>query len=178
MYCSRKSKISRGLGTSTNSCSTASASSSSRISLHSPMHSSQMYTAGPAMSLRTCFCVLPQNVHLSRSPLSAGRAIEVPSPVLSRVARGPDAGSATRRLSPPSWAGLSDRLDHCCALAGLQHLVHDAVFLRLRRREEGVALDVAAHLLRRLTGVECQRVLEPLAHPQNLFRVDLDVRCL
>src|SRR6185503_5510533 len=44
------------------------------ISLHRSMHSSQMYTPGPAMSFLTCFCDLPQNEHLSRSPPSPMRA--------------------------------------------------------------------------------------------------------
>src|SRR5690606_35032057 len=45
-------------------------------------------------------------------------------------------------------------------------------------REERVALDVVAHLLRGLPGVVGERVLEPLAHAQDLLRVDLDVRGL
>src|SRR5699024_5402897 len=39
------------------------------------MHSSQMYTPGPAMSLTTCFWLLPQKEHLSRSAPSPTRAI-------------------------------------------------------------------------------------------------------
>ena len=31
------------------------------------MHSSQMYTPGPAMSFLTCFWLFPQNEHFSRS---------------------------------------------------------------------------------------------------------------
>jgi hypothetical protein len=31
------------------------------------MHSSQMYTPGPAMSFFTCFWLFPQNEHFSRS---------------------------------------------------------------------------------------------------------------
>ena len=37
------------------------------ISLQRSMHSSQMYTPGPAMSFLTCFWLLPQNEHFSRS---------------------------------------------------------------------------------------------------------------
>src|SRR5258707_11922143 len=40
------------------------------ISLHRSMHSSQMYTPGPAMSFLTCFCDFPQKEHFSRSPPS------------------------------------------------------------------------------------------------------------
>jgi len=38
-------------------------SSSSRISLQRSMHSSQIYTPGPAMSYLTWSCDLPQNEH-------------------------------------------------------------------------------------------------------------------
>src|SRR3954464_4972801 len=43
------------------------------ISLQRSMHSSQMYTPGPAISFLTCFWLLPQNEHLSRSPVSPTR---------------------------------------------------------------------------------------------------------
>src|SRR4051794_4212939 len=76
-YWSRKSKISFGFGSSSHLSSELSASSSSMISLHRSMHSSQMYTPGPAMSFFTCFCDLPQNEHLSRSPPSPIRATYV-----------------------------------------------------------------------------------------------------
>ena len=42
-------------------CLGASSISSSMISWHRLMHSSQMYTPWPAMSLRTCSWLLPQN---------------------------------------------------------------------------------------------------------------------
>ncbi len=74
MYCSRKLKISRGFGSSTRPSSLASASSSSMISLQRSMHSSQMYTPGPAMSFLTCFWLLPQKEHFSRSAPSPIRA--------------------------------------------------------------------------------------------------------
>ena len=45
------------------------------ISLHRSMHSSQMYTPGPAMSFLTCFWLFPQNEHFSRSPPSPMRAM-------------------------------------------------------------------------------------------------------
>src|SRR5437667_12553743 len=47
------------------------------ISLHRSMHSSQMYTPGPAMSFFTCFCDFPQKEHFSRSPPSPIRATYV-----------------------------------------------------------------------------------------------------
>src|SRR4030095_14043544 len=78
-YCSRNSKISLGLGSSTSPSSLASASSSSMISLQRSMHSSQMYTPGPAISFLTCFWLFPQNEHFSRSPPSPMRATSSPS---------------------------------------------------------------------------------------------------
>src|SRR3954465_7686454 len=50
-------------------------SSSSMISLQRSMHSSQMYTPGPAMSFLTCRCDLPQKLQRSCSFASVGRAI-------------------------------------------------------------------------------------------------------
>src|SRR3954463_10326841 len=51
------------------------------ISLQRSMHSSHMYTPGPAMSFLTCFWLLPQNEHFSRSPPSPMRAM-VPAVLL------------------------------------------------------------------------------------------------
>src|SRR5271165_3744656 len=75
-YPSRNSRISAGLGSSSSLTSSASASSSSMISLQRSMHSSQMYTPGPAMSFLTCFWLFPQNEHFSRSPPSPMRATQ------------------------------------------------------------------------------------------------------
>src|SRR5277367_4082477 len=47
------------------------------ISLQRSMHSSHMYTPGPAMSFLTCFWLLPQNEHFSRSPPSPMRATQI-----------------------------------------------------------------------------------------------------
>src|ERR1700759_4663601 len=76
-YASRNSKISRGLGRLSHLTSDGSASSSSMISLQRSMHSSQMYTPGPAMSFLTCFWLFPQNEHFSRSPPSPMRATQI-----------------------------------------------------------------------------------------------------
>ena len=50
-------------------------SSSSMISLQRSMHSSQMYTPGPAISFLTCRCDLPQKEQRSCSLESVGRAM-------------------------------------------------------------------------------------------------------
>src|SRR5438034_477753 len=55
------------------------------ISLQRSMHSSQMYTPEPAMSFLTCFWLLPQNEHFSRSPPSPMRAMVVGSYFLFAV---------------------------------------------------------------------------------------------
>src|SRR4051795_8895667 len=49
-------------------------SSSSMISLQRSMHSSQMYTPGPAISFLTCRCDFPQKEQRSCSFESVGRA--------------------------------------------------------------------------------------------------------
>src|SRR3954462_4898304 len=53
-------------------------SSSSMISLQRSMHSSQMYTPGPAISFLTCRCDLPQKEQRSCSLESVGRAMGPP----------------------------------------------------------------------------------------------------
>src|SRR5215469_7990229 len=53
------------------------------ISLQRSMHSSQIYTPGPAMSFLTCFWLFPQNEHFSKSPPSPMRATQLlPLPVI------------------------------------------------------------------------------------------------
>src|ERR1700688_2518206 len=114
-YPSRNSRISAGLGSSSSLTSSASASSSSMISLQRSMHSSQMYTPGPAMSFLTCFWLFPQNEHFSRSPPSPNLATARPScPILGGLAH-PGRSSDRRELS------VGD------------HLIDDAVFLALFR---------------------------------------------
>src|SRR4051812_9119053 len=122
------------------------------ISLHRSMHSSQMYTPGPAMSFFTCFWLFPQKEHLSRSPPSPMRAKSGPSssgPPLcgealqydgtaSRPAFGPVARAELLSVELRSAGQRGGRL------AGHQHLVDEPVRLRLLRREDLVALDVLA----------------------------------
>src|SRR5678816_3232173 len=71
----------RGFGSSSKRSSVVSLSSSSMISLHRSMHSSQMYTPGPAMSFFTCFCDFPQKEHFTRSPPSPNLAMCAPPPL-------------------------------------------------------------------------------------------------
>src|SRR5271167_716194 len=97
-------------------------SSSSMISLQRSMHSSQMYTPGPAISFLTCRCDLPQKLHRSCSLESVGLAICCPLPEPFLV-------HASQELV------LRD------------HTVDDAVLLRLLGAHEVVAVGVFAHLL-------------------------------
>ena len=53
--------IPAGSGSDTGWFSARSSNSSRMMSMHNSTHSSQMYTEGPAMSLRTSCWLLPQN---------------------------------------------------------------------------------------------------------------------
>src|SRR3954449_271119 len=147
-YCSRKSWISLGLGSSSNLRSDDSESSSSMISLHRSMHSSQMYTPGPAMSLLTCFCDFPQNEHLSSSP---------PSPNFATVA-------------PLNLVALAraDRAGVVCEVACRDDLVDDAVHLGFFGLEDEVAVGVLRDPLHGLTRVVGEDAVQEIAHAKDL----------
>src|SRR5882757_982125 len=78
------------------------------ISLQRSMHSSQMYTPGPAMSFFTCFWLFPQNEHFSRSPPSPMRATRsFPFAWVPPTFNGAWCFSHRRYLAaPPVWAPL------------------------------------------------------------------------
>src|SRR5579875_1331999 len=115
-------------------------SSSSMISLHSSMHSSQMYTPGPATSFRTCSCVFPQKEHFRRSRSS-------PDLNMLRLLVAP--------ALPP--APLASRLDH---------VVNEPVLLRLGGAHPEVALRVPLDPLQGLPGVLVQNLGDHRAdHP-------------
>src|SRR5262245_32595605 len=78
------------------------------ISLHKSMHSSHMYTPGPAMSFLTCFWLLPQNEHLSRSAPSPMRATAVLPLPLSPVGESKPA-SGTESACRPELDGTSSQ---------------------------------------------------------------------
>src|SRR5271166_6627182 len=161
-YPSRNSRISAGLGSSSSFTSSASASSSSMISLHRSMHSSQMYTPGPAMSFLTCFWDFAQKLHLTRSPPSPNFATACPFPF--RVAPGQTLGCADRREG-----GSLPRGDD---------LVDQAVLDGLVRGHHEVAVRVLGDLVNLLPGVRGHHLVEQVAHPQDLAGLDLDVRRL
>src|SRR5688500_15730641 len=107
------------------------------ISLHRSMHSSQMYTPGPAMSFLTCFWLFPQNEHLSRSPPSPNFAMSL--------------GPLARRR---------DLLE----VPAVDHLVDDPVLLGLLGAHDVVAVGVLGDPLDVLPGVLGQELVQQLAH--------------
>src|SRR5215469_2398186 len=95
------------------------------MSLHRSMHSSQMYTPGPAISFLTCFCDFPQKEHFTRS---------LDSPNL-----------ATTPI-PPGCSGDARRLRDDGQLSRGDHFIDDAVLLSLVRAHDEVAVGVSRHL--------------------------------
>src|SRR5664279_1357960 len=154
-YWSRLWRISCGVGSLLRSARAASdpAPSSRMMSLQSSMHSSQMNTDGPAMSLRTSCWLLPQKEQY-------------------------------RSLSPEDFSAIQRPVGRSCwetlrALHPLvQDLIDDAIFLRRFRGQEIVAFGVESDLLDRLSGMQRQQPVEPLAQRQDVLGMDLDVGCL
>src|SRR5215207_11489225 len=122
-------------------------SSSSMISLQRSMHSSQMYTPGPAISFLTCRCDLPQKEQRSCSLESVGRAKSFLSSPEER----------------PERLVLGD------------HPIYQSVFLRLFGAHEVVPLSISGHLSKVLTRMEGQDLVQAVAHVDDLLGVDLDV---
>src|ERR1019366_302475 len=113
------------------------------ISLHRSMHSSQMYTPGPAISFLTCRWDLPQKLHRSCSLESVGLAI-------SLLSRGPAAYHVTSKLV------LRD------------HPVDDAVLLGLLGAHEVVTLGVFTHGLELFAGVLGDDLVQTAANVDDL----------
>src|SRR3954454_18609811 len=95
-----------------------------------------------------------------------------PPPLDSRPLDGTGRARDTRELAPyrPRSEGGKG-----VELAALDDLVDDAVGLRLRGREDLVALDVGADLVEGLTRVTGQDLLHLAAHALDLGGVDLQV---
>src|SRR4051812_9418786 len=70
------------------------------MSLHSPMHSSQMYTVGPAISFLTSFWALPQNEQVRDAPSRFSMGI-----ARVKAYRGVDVGTSRR---PPRFRVAAD----------------------------------------------------------------------
>src|SRR5215218_4289271 len=147
------------------------------ISLQRSMHSSQMYTPGPAISFLTCFCDLPQNEHFNRSPPSPNLAIWS-SPLAQGCGR--RLLERTCLLVPPatifcSLLGTRDSQQLLGGLPALDDLVDDPVLLGLAGGHDEVAVGVAADLLHVLAGVGGQDLVQHPAHADDLAGLDLDV---
>src|SRR6476659_9393558 len=137
------------------------------ISLQRSMHSSQMYTPGPAISFFTCFWLFPQNEHFSRSPPSPMRATRsFPFAWVPPAFNGAWCFSHRRYLAvPPEWVPLgrtrssgsrgTARVRHRLpggsdvhrGLAGGDDLVDQTVGQRLLGGQDLVPLDVVPDLL-------------------------------
>src|SRR5688500_9516940 len=129
------------------------------ISLQRSMHSSQMYTPGPAISFFTWRCDFPQKLQRSCSFESVGRAT-----LYSLGAR--VAHLKLRGHRPRPFSVLRD------------HSVDQVVLLGLLGAHEVIALRVARHLLEILPGVLGEDLVEAAADVDDLLGVDLDVRRL
>src|SRR5581483_5786230 len=119
------------------------------MSLQRSMHSSQMYTVGPAMSFRTSSWLFPQNEQ-TRLPVRSSPCFAIEAPL---------------RLGELARPGHDD-------------LVDEAVLDRLLPREEEVAVGVLLDSLEALTRVLHEDVVHLLAEPDDLARLDVDVRRL
>src|ERR1051326_3110000 len=171
------------------------------ISLHRSMHSSHMYTPGPAISFLTCFWLLPQNEHFSRSPPSPMRATQIllclgppqsdpvadprrasPAPSFCRRPRRYRLGASccgfrTAAAGAP-WAAESSWLGRPylgLALEGRQNLIYQPVLLGLFSGEELVPLHIASYLILVLAGVHGNNPLHSGAHPEDLAGLNLQV---
>src|ERR1700704_6451965 len=157
-------------------------SSSSMISWHKLMHSSQMYTPWPAISLRTCSWLLPQKLQRYGTlgpfaPLvDVTRAVLVPLPIAVR-----DSSLGRRRrvawLVPArSVVRLGRRsTDLAQRIPGVGvHRVDDAIVPSLLGRHEIVPVGVLADLLDRLARVLRQDLVQPLVEQLELLDLDED----
>src|ERR1700686_375853 len=163
--------------------------SSSRTSWHRSMHWSQMYTPGPATSLRTCSCPLPQNEQRvcrrrsSRSvtayPLDCPNSCHDRPITASGVCCRTDTrlgclGLGWRAGRPPTIAALTVRWPTALD-AALDDLVDEAVVLRLLGAHEEVAIGVVVDDLDGLATVMREAFVEATVNAEDLLRVDLNV---
>src|SRR5262245_15386937 len=174
------------------------------ISLHRSMHSSHMYTPGPAISFLTCFWLLPQNEHLSRSAPSPMRATAFFLSRVRRYGRFEPATANDSRVFRYGWRRTPDldgtssqavvassgpslhRASRCrtCALRrhyiGLalphfQYVINQPVLFLFVRPQEVVPLDVPPDLLLFPPGVPGEHSLHGLPHPLDLPGLNLQV---
>src|SRR5512141_3129167 len=141
--------MSLGRGRLSRSSVEGAVSSSSMISLQRSMHSSQMYTPGPAISFLTCLWLFPQK--LQRSCSLPSLALATSSPCTSEQA---------------------------FRLPVRDNVVDDSVLLGLVGIHVVVALHVLRNLLVRLIRVLGDDLLQAPLEIDRLARLDLDVGAL
>src|SRR6056297_701050 len=154
------------------------------ISLQRSMHSSQMYTPGPAMSFFTCFCDLPQKEHFNSSPVSPNFATcRFPSLLRRRhpwrhdvsvgwsptVWRIDHDESWTRPTIGPITARSADGTGAVHRLARGDHPVDDAIFEGLVGLHDEIAVGVGVDALDRLAGVIGEDLVDEVTHPHDLL---------
>src|ERR1700712_1611009 len=115
------------------------------------------------MSFLTCFWLFPQKEHFSRSAPSPMRATCEVLPV------GTSAFKVRRKR------GSRGQVKAVECLAAREHVIDQAVFDGLLRREDVVASDVQTDLLRRAAGCLGHHHLEQVTHAKDLASLRLDV---
>src|SRR5437588_1750425 len=147
------------------------------ISLQRSMHSSQMYTPGPAMSFLTCFWDFPQKEHFRRSE-SPNFAIFSRLPDLSKPVRPGGQTGPPGRGVPILRASRRRGSKFGLPFSGGDDLVDDPVLLGLLGRHDEVTVRIVRDLLEGLPGVLGQDLVEQLPVTEDLLGLDLDVHGL
>src|SRR6478736_620999 len=156
-------------------------SSSSMISWQRLMHSSQMYTPWPAMSLRTCSWLFPQKEHRygTLGPLVLLVVVTCPVPPLFlrllrlrlvHVRRVRD-----RRTLAADASGVMGLRDQGTALRRVDR-VDDAIVLGVTGSHEVVPVGVLDHLVERLPGVAREDLVVRVHQVLPFLHLDHGVR--
>src|SRR5690554_6492389 len=154
------------------------------MSLHRSMHSSQMNTDGPAISLRTSCWFLPQKEQCkalsSLEPFFSGIGISDQS--VRRLAAPrkwrPDRRQPTGRSWEARSTGDSNWRVSALVVSGDQNLVDQPIRYRIFSGHNIVALCIDGDPLYRLSGIARQNLVQTLAQAQDLLGLDLDIRGL
>src|SRR3974390_3329836 len=107
------------------------------------------------MSFLTCFCDLPQKLHLTRSPPSPNFATVLPSPLVP-APPGLLIGAALGGPDGLQGGGVPSR----------DHFVYDPVRHSLVCGHHEVAIGVLGHLVMRLPSVLSQHPVEEITHAE------------
>src|SRR5262249_28516056 len=142
--------------------SLASSQSSAMMSLQRLTHSSQIYTVGPAISLRTSSLLLPQNEH--RRCRSIFSCLAMPPPVLLVF------GSVFSALCSGNGLEVLGRARN--------DLVDQAVPFRFIARHEIVSFGISGNLFKRLPRMFGHDLVQPFANLENFSRMNINLRCL